>query len=111
MGLLEDSGTLEFGGPRQAFGVLERMQMPASRVDEAAEIMVAAHMKLQFVTAQQRRRAIAVVVVQLMQPFGQFIDVARLGRNMHVIRVVVALDAILRDQRLGAVQRLDGELE
>src|ERR1035441_8216475 len=76
--VLENAHTRGFGAARQALGVFERMQMTAARVEYPAQIAIAAHVRLQLGAIEQARRAITVLVVQLMDPLLQFIEMPRL---------------------------------
>src|SRR5260221_1236101 len=68
-------------------------------------------MALQLVAIQQARRFIAVLSVQLVGPFGQFPDVARLGCDVYVVGGVVAGDCVGIDKGSSRIQRLDGKIE
>ena len=85
--------------------------MAAARVDESSKITCAAYMRLQFVAVQQPRRAVAVFLVQLARPIVEFLQVPRLDGDVDMIRAIVAIDGVLADQRLGKIQRLDGQVE
>ena len=61
LGVLENARTRGFGGARQALSVFERMQVAAARVEQPAEIALAAHVRLQFGAIEQARRAVAVL--------------------------------------------------
>src|SRR5271165_489721 len=85
--------------------------MAAARVDEPSEIALAAHMRLQLVAVQAAGRCIAVVLMELTRPGIQFAQMARLGGDMNMAGVVVAIDLVLADQSLREIQRLDGQIE
>src|ERR1700722_18359438 len=85
--------------------------MPAARVEESAQVPLAAHVSLQLVAIQQSNRRVAVVFVQLPCPLIEFPQVARLHCDVHMIWTVVALDGVLLDQGLSQVQRLDRQVE
>ena len=110
-GVLENHRPGRLGRARHALRELERVQMAAARIDEPAEIALAAHVRLQFIAIQQLHRGVAVVFVQLAGPILQFRDMPRLDGDVHMIGVIVAVDAVLGDQRLREIQRLDGQIE
>ena len=85
--------------------------MAAARIDESAEIALAAHVGLQRLAIEQARRLVAVVMVQFMDPLRQFAKMPRFGRDVHVIRAVVAIDAVVADQGLGQIERFDRQIE
>ena len=53
--VLEDLGAGGLGGARHSLSELERVQMAAARIEESAEITIAAHVRRQFVAVQQPR--------------------------------------------------------
>ncbi len=85
--------------------------MAAARIDEPAEIALAAHVGLQLLAIEQSRRCVVVVMVQLLDPLRQFPNMPRFGRDVNVIRTVVAIDAVVADQGLGQIERFDRQIE
>ncbi len=85
--------------------------MSAARVDQACKIAIAANMVLEFFAIQHARGWVGVFLVQFPGPFIQFLYLARFQRDMHMIGLILAIDGVVADQRLGEVQSLDGKVE
>ncbi len=85
--------------------------MPAARIDEAAEVALALHVQGELAALEKPHRAVVVLLVQLALPVAKLLEVSRLGRNVHMVRPVVALDAVIADQRLREIERFHGHVE
>ena len=68
-------------------------------------------MRLQFFAVQQAHGWVVVLLVQFADPVGEFLNLPRFDGDMNVVRVVVAIDGVLADQRLSEIQGLDGQIE
>jgi hypothetical protein len=50
-------------------------------------------------------------VVQFTRPFLELLNMPRLDGDVNVIGMIIAIDGVLVDQRLGEIQCLDGQIE
>ena len=98
-------------GTRDTQSELEGMQVTAARVEKPAEIPAAAHMGLQLVPIEQAHRFVGVLAAQLVEPLGKLVEMPRLGGDMDVVGAVVALDAMLFDERAVEIERFDRQVE
>ena len=92
-------------------GVLEGVQVSAARVDQTAEIALAAHVRLQLVAIEEAHRSVAVLIVQFASPVAKLPYMPRLDRDVHVIGPVVAVDRVLANQGLRHIERFDRQIE
>ena len=109
--VLVDHGAGRLGGTRHSLSEFQRVQMPAARIQQAAEIARAPHVGLQLPPVEQVHRAITVLAAKLLEPLAELDEMPRLGRDVHVVGTVVALDAVLSDERLIEIEGLHRHLE
>jgi hypothetical protein len=110
-GSLEDHRAGRLRGARHASRELQRVQVPAARIQQAAEIAFAFHVRLQSVAVEQAHRLVTVLLTELLEPLGEFGYMPRLGGHLDMIGAIVALDAVFSNERLIEIQRLDRHLE
>jgi hypothetical protein len=67
--------------------------------------------RLECIAIEQARRAVVILVVQFVDPLREFLQVAGFGGDVHVIRTVIAVDAVFGDEGLSTGQRIDRHLE
>ena len=109
--VLEDLGAGSLGGACHPQSEFEGVQVAAARVDQPSEVAAAPHVRLQFVAIQQAHRGVIIFLAQFMCPIVQFPKMARFDRDVNMVRVVVAIDGVLVDQRLREIQGLDRQIE
>jgi hypothetical protein len=86
------------------------MQMPAAGVDEAAEVTLAHDVRAQLIAIEHAHGPIAVTP-EFARPLLEFQHVARLHRHVQMIRLVVAGNRELPNERLRKIETLDREVE
>jgi len=83
----------------------------AARVEQSAQIPLAAHVALELVAIQQLHRRVAIVFAQFPRPLLKFPHVTWFHGDVQLIRAVVAIDGVFLDQGLRQVQCLDRQIE
>jgi hypothetical protein len=99
------------GGPRKTQRVVERMQVTASRVEQAAEVTVGRKETAQLVAIEPAQRAVVVLLGELALPALELVDVTRLDRGVDVAVLHVAVDRVTCDALLYEVECLDRDIE
>ena len=85
--------------------------MSAARIDQSAQVALAAHVRLQLGAIEQAHRLVAVLIVQFLIPVAKFLKMPRFGGDVHVIGPVVAVDRMLANQCSSDIERFDRQLE
>ncbi|CAK0575288.1 Uncharacterised protein [Burkholderia pseudomallei] len=95
------------GRAREPERVVERMQMAAVRIEEAAEIAVRLHVLRERVALDVAQARIAEAARRFVARAAQRVDVTRLVRGAQIAGHERAIDRMLRDPLLGDRERFE----